>query len=913
MTTSSRGRVSVAARLARREVRRHPWRHLLVALLILVPVLAALTCFSGIVTWQDAMHRQDSFTDPPAGAFTFPAEDGPRAQTADGSAASLRHLGLPADTRVETAWNGVDWFITDHQRADRKGPQLAGAQMIEATAGSASADRVVVTKGRLPLTKDEILLTEPVADAGGWSVGDTVEAARGGQSFDVVGIGVLGDETNRPAAAVTHQPLSYWQQPIVGFDNVYLGDEWVNGRSHQQVTAWPPASEVRAGFQHDGSYTASSSADLDDRVRPGLLMASVAVCAVVAVVASAAFAISSRRQLRSVGLLATVGADPATIRWAMVLQGAIPGLVAGVAAVAIGVVVVAVGNANDVLERLGHISGSHLILSVSGAAIAVGLGLASGIAAAWQPARTVSRIPVLSALAGRRPLGPIRAQVPVIGAVLWGVGAVMLAIAFGGRAGLVEQLQPFLVIGGIAALALGGVGLAPVLVALLDPLARRVRGPSRMGLRGLVRHRTQSAATVAAVAVALALPVGLLTARNAAAPTPMASSSYTYGPGGEVQPEDQPPSVFRSDPDVAHVEIEGAMDSKAAADATEAVAHVMGPSASILHSISMADEAGRWRNIATIDERVADSILVPWAATAIAQGKAISLEDAPGPVTLRADGDEATFDTVLAPGGAGTWLPAASAAYLVGRGALGDVGSRRADQSRSVVREQPLTTREHDAIAVLQGERSRPLTTDPTLEAVRAAVSPDAPTPAGSFYESGVDIVDTARHVDSSSLEAVDASNGTEKALDAVLVAAIVVALALALLVLTITLSLRSVDGEAEQRAAFAAGVSPARLRRQRAFEGVALALLGAVLALPLGWIPVAAAQWGAADSSVLSDGATTQIARGFSSPGWMVVPILLAPALLAGALWTVVPWLTATVRAARHRGPRDVLLAPGA
>jgi ABC-type antimicrobial peptide transport system permease subunit len=96
-------------------------------------------------------------------------------------------------------------------------------------------------------------------------------------------------------------------------------------------------------------------------------------------------------------------------------------------------------------------------------------------------------------------------------------------------------------------------------------------------------------------------------------------------------------------------------------------------------------------------------------------------------------------------------------------------------------------------------------------------------------------------------------------------------------------------------------------LRRQRAFEGVVLALMGAVLAIPLGWLPVTAARLGA--DSNLRSAQRDHLGSLISLPGWEVIPILLAPAVLAAVLWTVFPALGAAIRTARHPGPTDELL----
>ena len=111
------GSVAVASRLARREVRRHPWRHLLVAVLIFLPVLAALGCFTAIASWQDVSARDSSFHNPSGGALR---SYGDRPDPDGNGVVTPENLGLPAGTRIETAWVGADWLVTDAERPVRR-------------------------------------------------------------------------------------------------------------------------------------------------------------------------------------------------------------------------------------------------------------------------------------------------------------------------------------------------------------------------------------------------------------------------------------------------------------------------------------------------------------------------------------------------------------------------------------------------------------------------------------------------------------------------------------------------------------------------------------------------------------------------------------------------------------------------
>lgn len=664
--TSSGGSWRVAGRLARREVRRHPWRHLLVTVLILVPVLAALAAFSAVSTWRDTNQRRAAFTYPDPSVvqtnWLLAAQDVPPKASPSDIRASLE---LPPDTRTELAWSGADWLITDQARRGGGGPVLAGTAVDEAHPGSAHASRYVVESGRLPTAADEVFLTQPLADTGRWSIGDTVTTARSDHEFTVVGIGLRGDRVEDRAAVVTDQPDSYWTTPLSGIDEVDAGpDSSVGSTSLREVAAWVPNDETRAallGWRYSGLNEFSQYNKLDARTGPGMVLASATICAVVAIVASAALAISGRRQLRTIGLLSTVGTDPVTVRRSMLLQGALPGLVAGFAAVVITVIGAAAIDRVGLVARYTEVYRASVVVSKGGAVLAVGLAVASGIGAAWQPARTASRIPTLSALAGRRPVGPVPTGVPVAGAVLWAVGACLVLLAFGADGeGTLHSAQPFLAIGAVAALALGTVGLAPAAVALLDRLAGRFRGTWRMGLRGLARNRMQSAATVAAIAVVLAVPVGLLTTRNGLDDRTRAgrccedtsatvTATTAAGAPAGTETSGRPVPVLAGGGSTVQAVFAGALRSPTVPARLDEVQAVLGPESAVIRTLPLVDQAGGWQKVATVDESAARAVLEPWAADALEDGKAIALRGAGADVTFTAAGDEATFATVSPP------------------------------------------------------------------------------------------------------------------------------------------------------------------------------------------------------------------------------------------------------------------------
>lgn len=140
------------------------------------------------------------------------------------------------------------------------------------------------------------------------------------------------------------------------------------------------------------------------------------------------------------------------------------------------------------------------------------LGVAAATIAALVPARTTARIPVLAALAGRRSLTPVPRWLTVAGVGVGAAGLGLLGLAVLGTNGIATggggaTVWAFTaVVGGVAVL-LGACAVAPGYVSILEPLASRLRGTSRLAARSLARQRTRTGAVVSAVCATSALAV----------------------------------------------------------------------------------------------------------------------------------------------------------------------------------------------------------------------------------------------------------------------------------------------------------------------------------------------------------------------------------------------------------------------
>jgi len=240
--------------------------------------------------------------------------------------------------------------------------------------------------------------------------------------------------------------------------------------------------------------------------------ASYAVAGVVLIVtgmiAVAAFAVGARRQLRSFGILAAGGVPPAGLRRIGVLQGLVTGVMASVAGAGLAL---AVGVPVDEPRLDGWIDRAVGPLEVSPFDIlaVVALGTVAATVAAWVPARSAARVPVLAALSGRRPQGRVSPAVLILGAVLAAAGSA--AVALSHVAGVWSEEPWGLAVAGAAAVLLGGALLTPWVVAGLEPLAGRLRGAARLAVRDLARQRVRTGAAAAAVLAPVAVAVFALT------------------------------------------------------------------------------------------------------------------------------------------------------------------------------------------------------------------------------------------------------------------------------------------------------------------------------------------------------------------------------------------------------------------
>jgi putative ABC transport system permease protein len=336
---------------------------------------------------------------------------------------------------------------------------------------------------------------------------------------------------------------------------------------------------------------------------------------------------------------------------------------------------------------------------------------------------------------------------------------------------------------------------------MVGAAAPRLGGSARVAVRGLARHRARSAATVGAVAAALAGPIALLT---------FTASHHLQ------ELRDAPPSTT-----VTITRGDGTDDAQFEAVVTGA-GRILGPTAWVLAAPAAATPTSSGlvdvvaQRPATVDPRLRPLV------TALAAGRPVSFDvGRAGAARLSLPGGRtvAITDHVTVPHAGTTGAgsdPRALLADVAGRGILvpAGYGGLQADRTTvQVFRPSALDDASDRALHQLSGPDQ-----GPTVAELRH----------GTGSGPGVSII--TNYSDAGSQRA-----GVVQAIEAS-------GLAVALAVTAIGLALHALDGRDERSILAAIGAPPRLRRRTRLVEALVLTTLAALLGAAIGWLPMAAA-----------------------------------------------------------------------
>lgn len=374
----------------------------------------------------------------------------------------------------------------------------AGGADLRAQDPSAPYTRVLLAldSGRYPSGPGQVAVTSGLARLYGLKTGSTwrvpagTGGAEAGRAFTVTGI--VADPSNLLDEFALLAPGQLAGQGRLGSSGrvrIFIGESLDSAAASAAGDVIPDTAVVSAPAPDDSVFSPATI----------VLIVSVIGLVFIGLVATAAFTVMAQRRQRALGMLASLGATEADVRFVLIADGA----TAGVAGAVIG----GAAALGGWLWYYPHLAAAtaHVIdpFSLPWAAVVIGLllAVATSVAAAVWPGRSVSKIPVVAAISGRVEAPQLVSRSLRPGLIFLVAGLFVLFFS-GGGAGAPAG-GGYLVIAGLLCCEIASALLAPFLVDRLARLAWRAPLATRLALRDLARYRSRSGAALAAVSFAV--------------------------------------------------------------------------------------------------------------------------------------------------------------------------------------------------------------------------------------------------------------------------------------------------------------------------------------------------------------------------------------------------------------------------
>lgn len=441
-------------RLAWRQVRRTKGASALVVLLVALPVmgLSAGAAFQASrtptpdesVTLRLGTAASMLVAVPMRGQGLTQAIDDPGAWSSVGSEAPRPDATPPAPPTSVSPLVPRDAHVIPTRSGAVRIATRAGIAWFPRTAGNvwdpALEGAFDVVSGSIPHSDTEAMATPSLLTRLGAAVGDTITLPDSGPSGAPVTLRVTGtlriadvSRTGEDVLFTTLKALPDASTASLAPMSWYIADWQPRYADYSTLNAQGYGVYARDVVRHPpaGAYTVRSMSTGEQRWVSYAIGAVAAAASgfLVTLLAGAAFAVSARRQQRSLAVAASVGAARGDLFRIVVLQGLTLGLVGGIIGVVLGTAgVFAVLTVMD--PGVQGLFWSHFALRLPwDMAIAIVVFAALiGTLSAFVPARAATRGDVLGALRGARRPAVLRKRMPVIGLGI---------LAFGGAVGVV--------------------------------------------------------------------------------------------------------------------------------------------------------------------------------------------------------------------------------------------------------------------------------------------------------------------------------------------------------------------------------------------------------------------------------------------------------------------------------------------
>lgn len=851
-----------ASRLARREVMRRPGRTVLVVALVAIPVLAMTlgSVMSRTLDGEDSLlRRSPAGTDIVVGRSVAPDVDIDLAEQIPAGAAisTVVRGAVPLQTATGTITNWVT--IADGRASGR------------------ASDVLTVEAGRAPAAGEVWLSNRLSADLG-VDVGDTLELRHPAGSWIVAGTGRSRNDFDERIIVLPDLPVEQFRDGVLTeFTIIDLGRDATTDDVNAVGTDLArllSSQQDELGFVE---WRGEGDGVGDTDVAPlawGWVAGTIALAAM-GIVVAAAFATSARRQLVTIGLLSSNGAPDRLVRRTLALQGLWTGMVGSL--FGIGVVVIGMPLMRSTIETIKGREMGSFQFAVSDIVVIAMTGIAAATVAAYLPARTASRVPVMAALAGRRPVGEVPQRLVPTGLVLFALGIFLLVIAATSNGGNAPAAAG--VLGGVCVLA-GACCASPLAIDSMSRLAGGLGGSSRFAGRSLGRSRTRSAAVVTAIAITGALALSGAT---------LAMELDDEEGWGRILPADAVAVVPRTDPlyDGELVDFQQPSDQPVEAERRRSIESIV-PGAEWHPRRIVAWDAAPFADDVGFD----DVTVYPGQTIVIADAAMIDLYELSAADRRSLDdiGMLALNTWVSVESGGRSEEPPTQRITLRAEG--GDITLTAAVREDFVQAADSPSSAETSEFDGVYGIDSYMIT-----EAAASAAGVDIVT-SGGFLRSDAPLTETQRRaLDGLQFGPQEGLRSAYRELpqgaaqggwsfsydrppnrpDSTAVQGVIVAVALilTLLVVAIGLSLAATESRDERDVLVATGARPSTMRSMAGVKAVVITLTGVALAVPTGLIPTFAV--------------LTALDEGFELP-WLALGALVfvVPGVAGAAAWAV-------------------------
>jgi putative ABC transport system permease protein len=223
----------------------------------------------------------------------------------------------------------------------------------------------------------------------------------------------------------------------------------------------------------------------------------------IGLVAVGGFTVLAQRRLRSLAMLGALGATDKNIRRVVRANGAVTGVVGAVIGLVLGLAAW-LAYRPHVESSAHHVIGPFQLPWLV-IVIAMVLAVVATFLAAARPARTVTRIPVVTALSGRpAPPKMVRRWAVPVGIIFLVIAFLLLGKSAASRG---QGNGQFSLVLGFVAMTVALILLAPLCLGTLARLGRWSPIAMRLALRDLARYRARSGSALGAISLGVMIAV----------------------------------------------------------------------------------------------------------------------------------------------------------------------------------------------------------------------------------------------------------------------------------------------------------------------------------------------------------------------------------------------------------------------